>query len=155
MTHREKVKANSRRWRVKNPEKSRMHARRWRLANPEKARAGKRRWSLAHPEKVRAHRLYSNYRIRPSEYAALFAAQGGVCAICKKPAPNGRRLHVDHDHETKTVRGLLCVSCNQAIGGLGDTFEAVEVAFLYLLRARGMKRPHQAQSLLFRQSQGE
>ena len=42
-----------------------------------------------------------------AEYDALLAAQGGGCAICGN-APKTRRLHVDHDHKTGKVRGLLC-----------------------------------------------
>lgn len=39
--------------------------------------------------------------------------QGHCCAICREA---GRRLVVDHDHETGAVRGLLCVPCNSALG---------------------------------------
>ena len=42
-----------------------------------------------------------------AEYDALLVAQGGGCAICGN-APKTRRLHVDHDHKTGEVRGLLC-----------------------------------------------
>ena len=42
----------------------------------------------------------------------MFAVQGGVCAICEE-APAS---HVDHDHETGRVRGLLCFNCNGALG---------------------------------------
>ena len=48
------------------------------------------------------------------QYDALLAAQGGGCAICGNP-PKTRRLHVDHDHKTGRVRGLLCHRCNRAL----------------------------------------
>ena len=46
------------------------------------------------------------------DYDAMLAAQGGVCAICGNP-PKTRRLHIDHDHKTGKVRGLLCFQCNR------------------------------------------
>lgn len=48
----------------------------------------------------------------------MCAEQGGVCAICGRRPREGTHLHVDHDHETGRVRGLLCFSCNVAVGQL-------------------------------------
>lgn len=50
--------------------------------------------------------------VSDEEYASLLERQGGVCAICRR-APKTRRLHVDHDHHSMTVRGLLCHRCNR------------------------------------------
>lgn len=74
-----------------------------------------------------------SYGITDADYNALLEAQGGVCACCGGP-PNGagNRLYVDHVHGTKTIRGLLCFSCNSGIGALGDTIEGVERALSYL-----------------------
>ncbi len=47
-------------------------------------------------------------------YAAMLAEQGGGCAICGS-TPKTRRLHVDHDHASGRVRGLLCHRCNRAL----------------------------------------
>lgn len=47
-------------------------------------------------------------------YAAMLERQGGHCAICPNE-PKTRRLHVDHDHRTGEVRGLLCYRCNRAL----------------------------------------
>jgi hypothetical protein len=52
--------------------------------------------------------------VSDADYEALLAAQGGGCAICGNP-PKTRRLHVDHDHKTGKVRGLLCHRCNRAL----------------------------------------
>lgn len=65
----------------------------------------------------RRYELKKKYNISPEDYDALFTAQGGKCAICIKP-PKVFRLHTDHDHNTGTVRGLLCVSCNTKLGWL-------------------------------------
>ena len=50
--------------------------------------------------------------VTDEEYARLLAAQGGHCALCPN-TPKTRRLHVDHDHTTGRVRGLLCFRCNK------------------------------------------
>lgn len=50
--------------------------------------------------------------VTDAEYERLLAAQGGGCAICGA-TPKSRRLHVDHDHKTGRVRGLLCHRCNR------------------------------------------
>lgn len=62
----------------------------------------------------------------------MVASQGGVCRICANKPPNGKRLCVDHDHETGAVRGLLCQKCNTAIGMLNDDPALVERALDYL-----------------------
>lgn len=70
-----------------------------------------------------AHRKYRRrrgyrrkYGITLAEYDRLLEAQGGVCAICERGDSSGRRLSVDHNHETGQVRGLLCLNCNTVIG---------------------------------------
>ena len=52
--------------------------------------------------------------ITDADYQLLLAAQGGHCALCPN-TPKTRRLHVDHDHRTGKVRGLLCHRCNRAL----------------------------------------
>lgn len=90
------------------------------------------------PQRVRANSLQRLYGISPAEYDALFAAQAGLCAICRKPESMERLgvlrgLCVDHDHKTGKVRGLLCARCNVAIGHLTDDPAVIHAAARYLL----------------------
>ena len=62
------------------------------------------------------------------------ALQGGVCAICGAVPPEDGSFHVDHDHETGRVRGLLCVRCNIGLGQLGDDVEVLSGAIGYGVR---------------------
>ena len=64
----------------------------------------------------------------------MLAAQGGVCAICHQPRPEERTLHVDHDHSTGAIRGLLCFTCNNALGDFRDSSELFHAAAGYLER---------------------
>ena len=68
--------------------------------------------------------------VTDEQYEALLAAQHGVCAICGNP-PKTRRLHVDHNHRTGKVRGLLCFRCNRALPTYA-TSEWLESARLYV-----------------------
>lgn len=45
--------------------------------------------------------------------------QNNKCAACQKDI-NIDSLHLDHDHTTGKIRGLLCRYCNLGLGHLGD-----------------------------------
>jgi hypothetical protein len=80
-----------------------------------------------------AARLEKVYGIDADEYARIFAAQGGRCAICRNK-PRSIRFAVDHDHKTGEVRGILCKRCNHdLLGGAHDSIETLFTAMGYLL----------------------
>lgn len=61
------------------------------------------------------------FGLTPEAYVALVEAQGGGCAVCGvERCGDGRRLHVDHDHTTGRVRGVLCAECNTSLGKMRD-----------------------------------
>lgn len=67
----------------------------------------------------------------------LRKAQQGRCAICgcaEADSPRGR-LHLDHDHTTQQVRGLLCGNCNVGLGHFKDEPSRLRAAIKYLYRA--------------------
>src|SRR5271166_977332 len=85
-------------------------------------------------EKNKQYALKWRYNLSIADYNSMLVAQGGVCAICKRhpgKADHGS-LHVDHCHNTGTIRGLLCMRCNTAIGKLDGYFQA---ALNYLEKA--------------------
>lgn len=105
--------------------------------HPHAASIRSRRWQVKNPEKVtinnRRYRLKKNFDITDAEYERRLAAQSGRCKLCTRtPEDNGRRLAVDHDHDTGHVRGLLCTGCNSALGALGDNAEGLRRALEYL-----------------------
>lgn len=79
--------------------------------------------------------LWKKYGITTTQYAEILFLQGGVCAICKQPGKILGHLHVDHNHVTGTIRGLLCSPCNTGIGLLGDSVETLQAAVEYLTRS--------------------
>ena len=67
------------------------------------------------------------------EYSKLLKDQKGRCAICNaKKSTLNQRFHIDHDHTTRKIRGLLCYSCNAGIGLLGDSIKRLQAAISYL-----------------------
>ncbi|MFF5504405.1 endonuclease VII domain-containing protein [Streptomyces roseolus] len=84
--------------------------------------------------------------VRPHRSRARAADRrpAGVCVICQE----GPAEHVDHDHRTGKVRGVLCFSCNAALGQLKDRPDVIRRAAAYVegnlwnptLVARGVYR---------------
>jgi hypothetical protein len=64
---------------------------------------------------TREYHLRRRYGIGVADVDAMIEAQGGKCATC-----DGKPEHVDHDHATGKVRGVLCFNCNQALGNVRD-----------------------------------
>lgn len=61
-----------------------------------------------------------------AERQKLFDAQGGCCAICKRPESDfKRKLSVDHNHKTGKVRALLCFPCNRFLVGRFTIVKAI------------------------------
>ena len=54
--------------------------------------------------------------------------QDGLCAIRR----TAFAAHVDHDHRTGKIRGLLCFNCNGGLGQFKDQIEVLNAAVRYL-----------------------
>ncbi len=76
-------------------------------------------------------KLKCAYGLTNEQYEDMLSRQDGCCAVCKRP-PLGRKLSVDHCHSTKKIRGLLCHSCNIALGMLKDDPQIALSASEYL-----------------------
>lgn len=86
------------------------------------------------PDKRHQYHLTERYKLTPAQYEAKVEEQGGRCLICKGPVHGKRRGHVDHDHETGVIRGILCHGCNTGIGGLGEDPNNLRAAIAHLER---------------------
>lgn len=157
-SHREEKLASARKYRQSNLEKcrkaSREDMRRRRASDPEKFREIKRKYDEVHreelnmrarekrkanPEKFREidrkHRLRKEYGISIADYEDLLVKQNRHCAACGAEPFSvraGGLLHVDHDHFTGKVRGLLCQACNLALGLLCDDIKIIGGLTRYL-----------------------
>jgi len=79
-------------------------------------------------------KLLCSYNITLLKYEELLSSQNYKCAICLEKCASGRRLSVDHDHNTGRVRGLLCLNCNRAIGNFKEDVNSIKNAITYLER---------------------
>jgi hypothetical protein len=118
----------------------------WAQDNPEKALKRttnwRRRWRRANPEQAKEtdfRRALAKRGLTVESYEARLESQSGVCDVCQKPPLPGKRLHVDHDHETGVIRGLLHSLCNRALGFLGDDPHTMELAAEYLRKHQSRK----------------
>jgi hypothetical protein len=76
---------------------------------------------------TREYHLRRRYGITGADFEAMVQAQGGTCAVC-----DGKPEHVDHDHATGEVRGVLCFNCNQALGNARDDLKVLKGLAAYL-----------------------
>lgn len=122
--NREGIRKKRNEWAEKNREKLRASYKK-RRQNPE-FKAKKRAWMSQYAKRgkviarERARTLRRNYEMSVEDFDCLFLSQGMVCAICGTDAFNGRGPHVDHNHKTGVVRGILCHDCNMAVGFVKD-----------------------------------
>lgn len=78
------------------------------MARPDvlvKTRTYQSTYRKNNPSKARAWHLRTEYGITVQDYDLMLELQKGRCAICGEECS---LLHVDHDHVTGKVRGLLC-----------------------------------------------
>ncbi len=80
-------------------------------------------------KRARNYSLKRKYEITIEDYNLMYNKQQGKCAICGNPE---ELLHIDHNHITGEVRGLLCLKCNRGIGFLNDDIKILEQALAYL-----------------------
>lgn len=114
--------------------------RQWRSERVEIRREQKKRWAAENPERkalVSRESWLGRYNLTVKSWNDLYDAQNGMCAVCSVPLERrGRNTHVDHDHSSGFVRGLLCRRCNRALGLLKDEERVLQGAIRYLRRSR-------------------
>jgi hypothetical protein len=97
-------------------------------------------WISNNPERVREYRKKDKWTlikrcnrrgITPQILIEQYEQQNCQCPICKN---NIELLDsaIDHNHQTGKFRGVLCKTCNRAIGMLKDSTTILSNAILYL-----------------------
>ena len=138
----------NRRWVVKNGDKikayhektkERRNARRRELYAKDEYRRtnaikSAKEYRENNPTARRNNDLLNKYGISLEEYTTILESQNGGCAICGRSQNIDSEfgLHVDHDHDTGKVRGILCSSCNLGLGKFAHECDRLKNAIAYL-----------------------
>lgn len=98
----------------------------WRAKNRDKT-----------PSYSRTSGLRHRYGITPEKFEEMVKSQNNKCLICGETPSNTKafqtwKLHIDHCHKTKKIRGLLCHLCNRGLGLFKERSDLLEKALLYL-----------------------
>lgn len=104
--------------RHKHRERDKTYSKEYRKRFPEKAKLKDRRKNL------------KKYGLTPEDFDNMLRDQNDRCKICRE---EDIMFHVDHDHKTGKVRGLLCSNCNTGLGLFRDNVAYLENAINYLL----------------------
>lgn len=94
------------------------------------------------PDYGASQHLKHRFGLTLDDYNRMLVDQDGLCANldCASEPPVDRRFDVDHDHACcpgekscgKCVRGLICRSCNHALGLLHDDVKRIRGLIEYL-----------------------
>lgn len=108
----------------------------------ERARVRNKKKRLAYsPSQKRDYHLRKNYGMTLTEYLELFRKQGECCANqgCRTTQPKSG-WHLDHDHGSGAIRGILCSECNRLLGCGNDSVTVIRGAAEYLERSRDVQK---------------
>jgi hypothetical protein len=105
---------------------------RWANANRERVKKLNKEWVANNGPKLFEYHIKKTYGISIAEYNAMLQDQGHKCKICPTLHSDTKRLHIDHDHKTGSIRGLLCHWCNHMLGAAKDNPITLANAIAYL-----------------------
>ena len=99
----------------------------------EKVKTESRAYRITNADAVNLKARVRKYGLSVPEYTAMVARQNGICAVCLKVPGKGRMgLCIDHDHRRRKLRSLLCGRCNLGVGNFKDDSAAMRRAADYV-----------------------
>jgi hypothetical protein len=101
------------------------------ITHKAQQKASVSRWAAANKDHIKDQEYRRTYGITLNDYKEMVTQQEGRCRICKEQ----KALVVDHCHKTGIVRGLLCSTCNRAMGLFQDDSAKIRSALIYLEQA--------------------
>lgn len=146
--NRERMAAQALAYRHANPERTLQKRREYDASHREQLNTKQKKYYQAHHARIRGQvseryatfrekhraraRLYM-YGLTTIDYYVLLERQYYQCAICHNWLDlANQHTHIDHDHYTGKVRGLLCIHCNRLLGSCNDNIDILQSAIGYL-----------------------
>lgn len=83
-------------------------------------------------ERIKYKHIERRYGLTKEEYLQKLNKQGCQCEICKVELKNDIKTHIDHNHKTGKVRGILCKECNHILGWVKDDINRIQWYINYL-----------------------
>ena len=133
-------------WRKKNPERLKELKRNSYIRNKDKALATVKKYQEKNrdkilkrnrekyknnPELYKERRIIYKYGITYKDKEEMYMSQDSRCLICDNQFPI-QELHIDHNHNTNEVRGLLCPQCNTSLGLLKENINTLMNMISYI-----------------------
>jgi hypothetical protein len=103
-------------------------------------------WRKEFPDRAkvtdRNARLKRVFGITENQFEELLVKQNYCCAVCLVHQDEHKtRFHIDHNHKTGEIRGLLCNFCNRRVIGRHTDADKFERAAAYLRQGTGWVVP--------------
>ena len=96
-------------------------------------KAYQRAYNQRNPDRLRGYHLKKMYGITLEEREEMSKASQGRCYVCGAPDGTDRNPHhIDHNHDTGELRGLLCVGCNVSLGLLEENPDRIRALADYI-----------------------
>jgi hypothetical protein len=128
--HKEKINEYKKEYRKEHKKEIKIFQKKYRQKHKDESK----RYREEHKEELKEYDLKRKYNISLKDYNFLLQKQNYKCAVCNKVFQNGKNTHIDHNHKTGKIRGLLCGKCNKGMGLFEDNLILLEEAIKYLQR---------------------
>lgn len=127
-------------YREKHREERNTYCKQYRQEHLEQERARIRKYKQDHAMEIRQskkeYKIFKakRYGLTREDCLGIIRSQHGLCPICKQTLHQFpcRVVHIDHDHVTGKVRGILCATCNLLLGMAHDDILTMQSAIRYL-----------------------
>ena len=112
---------------LKDDKERAAYNKKWAKENKDKRKDTADKYRESNRQVLRDRSIRSKYKITAIEYDLLFK-ESPICELCNI----NKSVHLDHDHTTGKIRGVLCQTCNTGLGKLGDNIQGLLKALNYL-----------------------